>query len=306
MTLRKEICSVLPFVLQMVKENGNYINDEAAKPVQSTNSPSLMQCLLPGLCHFSADDYYKQIMIDENIPRVLLGYVRDTWHGGDFENGNFHATLVTSCGAFLNLVVMDGCSLAQNEAFFDFFKFLILALPKVKSKLGANHLELEANFSVLGLLIARRFFGRLRSCEIEFHKFLATSVKFMWDTHEVVPSTCKTEMTLTREYRKIWPNIMELWFLGMQALSSLLSLVPWITVFLMESGWPQYLITSLQKVGAKEVEGSIKSAYQEFLCSLVKANPEILGPLLDCGALQVSGIHNMKEFEQVLSTSVPR
>ena len=53
---------------------------------------------------------------------------------------------------------------------------------------------------------------------------------------------------VSSNYYNDWGDLVDLWYLGMQVLSSLFAEVPWIAEFVMETGWPAHVITTLSKV----------------------------------------------------------
>ena len=60
---------------------------------------------------------------------------------------------------------------------------------------------------------------------------------------------------------------MDLWYLGMQVLTSLFAEVSWIAEFVMETGWPVHVIRTLSKVRRGGIESNLtKNSYEELLC----------------------------------------
>lgn len=301
--LRAEVYEALPFMIKISKSSLHAVKDNKQKiksaPFQIWNV-DMMRFIIPVLCHLSADDDAREILLEEEIPITLLDYLQFQWNTmlSSSKSEEIAVILSTLCSVILNIIVFERKNVSENEIFFQLLKFLFTALPNLPS--GNKFLQLKANFSVLGLMICEHYHNRIRLCETSFYKFLSSSVKFLWDAHHIEDTSDSTSFVLDREYRELWQDIMELWFLGMQALSSLLSYMPWISTFLLESGWPQHIVTQLSRVSEPCIEGSIKTAYQHFLYCVIKTCPEATHTLLECEIVKVCRVHKLKELESLI------
>jgi len=109
-------------------------------------------------------------------------------------------------------------------------------------------------------------------------------------------STDSTSLVVAMSYKKYWLELMELWFLGMQTMSAVLALVPWISEFAIESGWAEGIIDTLHKVRMGSLPANTKSAYEDFLCHLVDANNSVTTVLKEHDALAVCRTHRFMEL----------
>ncbi|XP_076354124.1 neurochondrin homolog [Tachypleus tridentatus] len=294
--LKEEVCIVIPNILKIGQ---CMFWDKKEEFLEGTcgKDTDVIWFLTPALHHMSADDAIRKV--PQNASQLLVEYLDFQWLLWRKDMNKASETcIITLCGIFKNLVILEAKMTSESMLFFSLLKFLlntVLHIPR-----GFEHITLKANITVLGLLIARQHSHKIKSCETSFCRFLAASVKFLWDCHQVEDSQDTSALVIMREYRKVWSEIMELWFLGMIALSNLLSHVPWVAPFLLESGWPQHIVLSLGKVSCNGVDASIKSAYQEFLCSLLRNCTDAKEQLLNCGGMSISQCHELRELGALL------
>ncbi|KAE8624202.1 hypothetical protein XENTR_v10005866 [Xenopus tropicalis] len=115
--------------------------------------------LLPALCHLSAEEAPRKVLISEGVPVLLCDYFQQQWDvlfAEDEPEGMQSAaelSLQTCCGVFLNLVVTEPTLVGQESSFVLLLKHLMQCLPTLLTKEG--HLVLVANFATLGLMMSR-------------------------------------------------------------------------------------------------------------------------------------------------------
>ena len=84
---------------------------------------------------------------------------------------------------------------------------------------------LYGNFSILGLLVLKHHNRRPKSTDFSVYKFIQAVIRFLWDAHNVDESPDEDEYSVSSNYLPYWNDLIDLWYLGMQVLSSLLSQV---------------------------------------------------------------------------------
>ncbi|XP_076314072.1 LOW QUALITY PROTEIN: neurochondrin-like [Tachypleus tridentatus] len=301
--LKEEVCMVIPCLLkigELVFRETKVNLSEQVDHIIYKQDVDVIRFLSPALCHMSADDETRKVLLDQNAPKLLFEYLDFQWllwRKG--LNEDSETCIVTLCGIFMNFVVLEAKMVAESTLFFSLLKFLLDTISHIPR--GFEHITLKANIIVLGLFIATHHSQKIQSCETSFQHFLSASVKFLWDAHQVDNSHDVPSLIVVQEYSEVWNDIVELWFLGIQALSSLSSSATWVATFLLESGWPQHVISSLGKISSHAVESSVQSTYQRLFCCLLQNCPGAREQLLNCGAALVIETHGLKELETLMN-----
>lgn len=305
--LREDVYKVLPLMLLVANEQAKY-----------ETSFQCLRFLLPGLCHLSVEDPARAILLEQQIPHLLTVFAKELWQQfkGEIQtvdsgepdradrnlDSECENALVTICGVQMNIVVLEAANITNYPDYVELLQFVVSALPEIDMKV--RHLILRGNLAVLGLLLCRRFTDLTKSNETAIYRYLSASIRFLWDAFNVEDSSDGSCLVVAFAYRFIWDQVKELWFLGMQALSSLLPLMPWIAEFVMDSGWAQQIIATLSKAKENGLEGSIKMAYEDFLCCLVKCCDSAVENLIGYGAMKMCSVHKMRDLSRLLHTFV--
>ena len=70
----------------------------------------------------------------------------------------------------------------------------------------------------------------------------------------------------------------------------------------MESGWAHEVVKTLSKVRKDGLEDSVQSAYEDFLCSLIKSNGNVVSDeLVKAGLITVCHTHRLKDLALQIS-----
>ena len=83
---------------------------------------------------------------------------------------------------------------------------------------------LYGNFSVLGLLVVKHHSRRPKSTDFSVYKFIQAVIRFLWDAHNTDDPE-EGEFSVSNSYLPYWNDLIDLWYLGMQVLCSLLKQV---------------------------------------------------------------------------------
>ena len=80
---------------------------------------------------------------------------------------------------------------------------------------------LYGNLSVMGLLVLKHHTRRPKSTDFSVYKFVQAVIRFLWDAHNTDESE-EEEYSVSNSSLPYWNDLIDLWYLGMQVLSSLL------------------------------------------------------------------------------------
>jgi len=70
-----------------------------------------------------------------------------------------------------------------------------------------------------------------------------------------------------------------------------------------DSGWAQEIVRTLGKVRTSGVERGTLSAFEDFLCALVKGSQDVSEVLKDNGVVQICQSHQLKELSSAICAS---
>lgn len=293
-------------------------------------TPDTLRFLLPALCHLVAEDRPRKIVLDLRLHETMNTYLAYHWAIFDsfknwlkqqtvagsvnvseplfmidnsrFEMVNSKYAMTSICNILMNLTVLEPQFVEESHIFFQILKFIMSSLPNLTN--DADELVLYGNFSVLGLLILKHHTRKPKATDFTVFKFIQAIVRFLWDAHNCEESLNEDELGISSNYLDHWNDLGDLWFLGMQVLNSLMPQLPWIGDFVMESGWAQEVVKTLSKVQRDGLEFSVQSAYEDFLCSIIKSSGNVINEeLVKSGIIEICHIHKLKDLALIISTS---
>ncbi|NP_001087970.1 neurochondrin [Xenopus laevis] len=317
--LKLEVIQLLPFLVHYMRtcHQRSVICSKLPKEVSQvallSNSwgniwpGDAIRFLLPALCHLSAEEVPRKVLISEGVPALLCDYFQLQWDvlfAEDEPEGLQSAaelSLQTCCGVFLNLVVTEPTFVGQESCFVSLMKLLMQSLPTLLTKEG--HLVLVANFSTLGLMMSRLLAENSVLHESNAEEFFKAAIHFL--SHSHVPS-CQTDagkpvITLSESYSEAWEEISELWFLGVQAFSSCVHLLPWLSALVLRSSWLQDTLCLLDNVSPKSVDSDLVTALQGMLTELAQSSSCCRDVIREKGGAEKANLYGMAALEQCLA-----
>lgn len=294
-------------------------------------TPDTLRFLLPAMCHLVAEDKPRKIILDMKLHETLYTYLSYHWsifdsfkhwlqvqalakdsvdvaepkfmiENSKFEMVNSKYAMTTICNILMNVTVLEPTFVDETPIFFHMLKFIMNSLPTLENK--DELLVLYGNLSVLGLLILKHHSRRPKSTDFSVYKFVQAVIRFLWDAHNCEETPEEDEYGVSNNYIPYWNDLIDLWYLGMQVLSSLLAQLPWISEFIIDSGWANEIVRSLATVRRGGIESGVKAAFEDLLCSLVTTGGrEVNEEFRKCGVISVCQTHMLKELARAVSAS---
>lgn len=282
----------------------------------------VLRVLLPALCHLAVEEKARKIMMQSKQDEMLYECLVFHFSVAHYkpppvpraerlkrlnepkpemtprqldEMKDSRAAIVSICNVFMNLTVLEAKIAEDSATFAQLLKFIFENLPELKDV--PENLVLHGHLAVLALLMLKQQAKKVKKNDFSICRYIQATIRFLWDCYMIDESNDPTALVVAMAYKEHWQEIMELWFLGMQTMSSILSLIPWISEFALESGWAEGIVNTLKKVKIGTLESNVKSAFEDLLCNLVDANPETVVPKLKkADALKACRNHRMMEL----------
>lgn len=314
---KDDVYKTLPFLIKICKHNFEHNKSCLSKSKRKGHHkegnrerlPDVLRFLLPGLCHLTAEDVPRRILIDLELENLLFEYLNFHWNSiknafgpQGKEEVDIPLEKIVSAGEamgtisniFMNIVVQEPERVQSDAFYYSLLKFVFCKLPEIP--LEECHLKLSGNLCTLGLMILRHQHPNVKSTDFTIFRFVQSTVRFLWDAHNVEESRDYATLVVSSKYESHWGCLMDIWFLGMHTLSILLPIIPWLSDFLMESEWPQTIVITLMTVREGGLDLGLKSAFQDFLCLLCKSSVSASNILQEKGILQICKNHKLEEL----------
>ncbi|KAK2560336.1 Neurochondrin [Acropora cervicornis] len=292
--LQNRICELLPFLLKFAEESLNIvtecsanapanIKDESGSRLSSPEIATdvnnimkerplgqvdVMRFLLSPLCHLSADEQMRLILIENGGLELLSKYYFQQWKifnelvKTDAESTETNMCLVTIFGIILNFFVTEAKLVAKSQVLQEIGKHVVTFFPPMAS--SEKNVVLLFNMMVLGLLFLKVCVDEDVSLTTkEIFVFLKASVNFL---KEARPCVCSRELqktehsktSLSTKCEKVWADVAELWYLGLQVASDICGLLPSTREVVKDSGLSEAISrhdkTCFQDQGISEEE----------------------------------------------------
>lgn len=320
-SMKEEVCAVLPFIITVCSR----MYDER-KLGTISDMPDPLRFMLPAFCHLAAEDAPRKIMLCQKLPQLLYDYLLYQWsifskwlalqptvaadwlhvhttpEEEDVAEANrpeSESAIILVCGVFMNLAVLEPELVATDVVFAQLLKFCITNLQPLVHR--QDFIVLLGNVAVLGLLLLRHHTWKYAQGDSAAFRYIQGTVSFLWDAHNSEESCDSLSLVISLRYKRDWPDLAELWFLGMQGLSNVMSKLDWIVEFIVDSGWPQEMMKSLSRIVAGAIDANTRTAYEDFLCCLLRAQPaKVRAVILENRGRHTCRTHSMKQLIALL------
>lgn len=323
--LRPVIYTLLPYVFELVNESFRETRAHRAEKRPGERPTDVLRIMMPALCHLAVEDKARDIMFKLGEDAVLFESLEYYFSIAHYkrppipraerlarmndpdpvptteqldEMRDARAAIVSLCNIFMNLTVLEVRRVETSEVFDRLLQFIFDSLPVLKEV--PENLVMQGHLAILGLLLLKQQAKKIKKNDFTICRYVQATIRFLWDAYIVDESNDPTALVVAMAYKESWSEIAELWFLGMQTMSGILAPIPWISEFALESGWAEGIIETLKKVKIGTLPANVKSAFEDFLCSLVGANPAVAGVLKKADALRVCRNHRLMELGKTL------
>ncbi|XP_022911766.1 neurochondrin homolog [Onthophagus taurus] len=330
--MRPQVYQLLPFMLRLCNETFRACKERRLAEKSGTNlelNPlsqfDILRITLPALCHLAVEDEARKILFKLQQEDVLFECFQFHWSIVHYkrppvprserlkvlnqpppeltpdileEMQDSRAAMISTCNIFMNLTVLEPKIVEDSTVFNNLMKFLFENLPELKDI--PENLVLHGNLAVLGLLLLKQQSKRIKQNDFSICRYIQATIRFLWDAYTIDESNDPSALVVAMSYKEKWMELMELWFLGMQTMSGVLTLIPWISDFAIESGWAEGIVNTLKKVKVGALQPNVKSAYEDFLCHLVEANKNVVDVLKKANALTMCRNHRFMELGKKL------
>ncbi|KAF6719886.1 Neurochondrin [Oryzias melastigma] len=226
-----------------------------------------LRYLLPALCHLSAEDAPRKVLLGLDAHRLLVDFLLQTWTSLK-GRGIRDPSLETACSTLLNFAVTEPERVRTDSCFRTLEAHLSEALPVLVNK--PRLLVLAANYCTLGLMIGRLKSPPSGSVESGQRRFFLAALHFLRGALESVPGSGPARVSAAWE--PSWDEAAELWRLSLQALGGCARTQPWIPALLRDDGWLSHTLAILSQSSALPDQNT-QDALQEALCGAAQQCP---------------------------------
>lgn len=323
--MRPAIYSLLPFMLKLANSTFYELKKWRDEKQSGERPADVLRVMMPALCHLAVEEKARKILFQQKQDEVFFESLQFYFSIAHYKRPpipraerlkrmnepdpiltagqlddmkDARAAIVSLCNILMNLTVLEPKIVEDSENFHKLQEFIFENLPLLKDI--PDNLVMHGHLAILGLLLLKQQAKRVKKNDFTICRYIQATIRFLWDAYIVDESNDPTALVLSMAYKEHWSEITELWFLGMQTMSGILSVIPWISDFAIESGWAEGIIETLKKVKIGTLPANVKSAYEDFLCQLVEANSTVVQVLKKADALRVCRNHRLMELGKKL------
>ncbi|KAM8766413.1 neurochondrin [Acanthopagrus schlegelii] len=303
--LKEEVTGLLPFLIGYCRSHlqgespeqglSDWMAEMSVREEGGTwTGKEALRYLLPALCHLSAEEGPRKVLLTLDTPALLVDFLSRCWSSLKGKSGvgsSRDPSMETACSALLNFTVTEPERVRKDPCFRALEALLSEALPVLVHK--PHLLVLAANYCTLGLMI-----GRLKSApsgEASQRRFFSAALRFLRGALDSGSGPGPVKVSLS--WAESWDEAAELWRLGLQALGGCVRAQPWIMALVREEGWLKHTLAMLGQCSALPDQHT-QGALEEALCAVAEQCPACkleIGDMMsnDKGAL--SCMRNLKK-----------
>ena len=210
LTLLNEVCKVLPLVLDIALADHHHNCQSELK--SSQQHPHMLQFLLPGLLHLTAEEKPRRVIIRKGKHKIILEYMMyliDQLKSSG--NSDEEAKLQMCLGIYQNICISERKPLVQDKTFDDVFHFLI------SCKFKDNEIQPKSilDYALLvSLLITIKHHLSSQIDNNEFASIINHIISILYQN--CIPLHKSPESFVTAD----WEEISEVWMICFQELTA--------------------------------------------------------------------------------------
>ncbi|XP_062869061.1 neurochondrin [Trichomycterus rosablanca] len=309
--LKEEITALLSFLIGYTKHHlqerkGKRLADWMSEmsvsdgPQAGTwTGEDVLRYLLPALCHLSAEEGPRKVLLSLKTPAVLVDFLSRDWGVLKSQSGktvNRDPSLETACSALLNFAVTEPEHVRTDASFASLEELLSEALPILLHK--PRLLVLTANFCTLGLMINRLKSASAGPVNSNQQRFFSSALRFLRGALQAGEGVGQAQVSAV--WAPWWEEVCELWRLSLQALGGCVNAQPWIATLIREEGWLQNILNLLESsCGLPDTHS--QEALEEALCAIAHQCPPCRQDINTCMKKKAGGsLHCMTQLRKLL------
>lgn len=305
--LKEEVTALLPFLIGYSRSHfqsespdqglSDWMTEMSAKEKGEVwTGKEALRYLLPGLCHLSAEEGPRKVLLTLDTPALLVDFLSQCWTSLKGKSGSSSArdpSMETACSALLNFTVTEPERVRKDPCFRTLEALLSEALPVLVHK--PHLLVLAANYCTLGLMIGRLKSTPAGSVEASHRRFFSTALRFLRGALD--SGSGPGPVKVSPVWEESWDEAAELWRLGLQALGGCVRAQPWITALVREEGWLNHTLGMLGQCSALPDQHT-QGALEEALCAMAEQCPVCkleIGDTIKSNKGALMGMKNLKK-----------
>ncbi|KAM3858136.1 neurochondrin [Diretmus argenteus] len=280
--LKEEVTALLPFLIGYARthlqgespEQGlsSWMAEMSVKEDgRAWTGKDALRYLLPALCHLSAEEGPRKVLLTLDTPALLVDFLSQCWGSLKGKGGAASArdaSMETACSALLNFTVTEPERVRKDLCFRTLETLLSDALPVLVHK--PRLLVLAANYCTLGLMIGRLRPAPTGPVEGSQRRFFSAALRFLRGALD--SGSGPGPVRVNSDWEEWWEEAGELWRLGLQALGGCIRAQPWIAALVREEGWLKHTLAMLGLCSALPDQHT-KAALEEALCAMADQCP---------------------------------
>ncbi|KAJ8334769.1 hypothetical protein SKAU_G00404080 [Synaphobranchus kaupii] len=308
--LKEEVIALLPFLVNYAKGHlegegpdkglSDWMSEMSVSDTTQGGAWSgedALRYLLPALCHLSAEEGPRRVLLGLDTPALLVGVLERRWGGLRGRGGGAGTrdhSMETACSSLLNFAITEADRVRKDPCFLSLQSLLSDALPVLLHK--PRLLVLAANFCTLGLMIGRLKPATKGPVDPVQRRFFTAALRFLGGA--LTSGSGLAEVSGV--WAEWWEDVAELWRLGLQALAGCVQAQPLLAALARESGWLGDTLALLASCSALPDPHS-QGALEEALIALARQCPLCRGEIHAVLAEKRGTLHNMIQLQGALS-----